>query len=331
MKDVLIVEDEALLRESLRDWLTDLGYHVEVASQGDEGLKLIEEKDFDLVLLDLRLPGKDGLQVLREAKDRKPGLKGIIITANATIETAVRAMKLGAVDFLTKPLDLSLLENLIKEKTETAQSETKTLLIVDDEPSMRESLRDWFSALGYKVDISGDAEDALKLIRENDYGMLILDLRLPGKNGIELFMEAKKFRQDIQGIIITAYPSVDTAKKAIREGIIEYLPKPLALSELEELIAQNIGRPGVTILKQPLSKPAMAAILRILDRAAVDSRFLSLLAESPGVALAEYPELNGEQREALISGDIAKIESWVGTLNQQETAWLWCRLSQEKW
>ena len=331
MKNLLIVEDEALLRESLRDWLTDLGYHVEVASHGDEGLKLIEEKDFDVALLDLRLPGKDGLQVLREAKVRKPGLKGIVITANATVETAVSAMKLGAVDFLTKPLDLSLLESLIREKTETAQPETQALLIVDDEPIMRDSLRDWFSALGYNVDVSGDGEEALGLVREKKYNMLLLDLCLPGKNGIEVFKEAKKLRQDMQGIIITAYPSADTATTAIREGIIEYLPKPLALSELEELVARNIGRPGFTILKQPLSKPAMAAILRILDRAAVDSRFLSQLAESPGLALAEYPELNGEQRQALISGDIAKIEGWVGTLNQKETAWLWCRLSQEKW
>ena len=95
MKDILFIEDEAVLRESLKDWLTDLGYNVEVASGGDEGLKLIEEKDFNVALLDLRLPGKDGLQVLREAKERKPGLKGIVITAHATVETAVHAMKLG--------------------------------------------------------------------------------------------------------------------------------------------------------------------------------------------------------------------------------------------
>jgi two-component system, NtrC family, response regulator HydG len=331
MKNLLIVEDEAILGESLRDWFTDLGYHVEVAGQGEEALKLIEERDFDLALLDLRLPGKDGLQVLREARLKKPNLRGIIITAYPTVETAVGAMKLGAVDFLTKPLDLSRLEELVRAKTEPVQLGPKTILVVDDEPSMRESLRAWFIELGYQVETSPDGEEALRLIGEKNYEMLILDLKLPGKNGIEVFKEAKKLRPGIQGIIITAYPSVDTAVEAMREGVVEYLPKPFTLSELEKLVAENIGPSHVAILEQPVSKHAIAAILKVLDRAAVESTFLSRLAESPKEALTEYPELTDEEKEALVGGDIGKIESWVGKLDQQKATWLWCRLSQEKW
>jgi DNA-binding NtrC family response regulator len=331
MKNLLIVEDEAILGESLRDWLTDLGYHVDVAGQGEEALKLIEERDFDVALLDLRLPGKDGLQVLREARLKKPNLRGIIITAYPTVETAVGAMKLGAVDFLTKPLDLPLLEKLVRGKTEPVKLGAKTILVVDDEPSMRESLRAWFIELGYRVETSPDGEEALRLIGEKNYEMLILDLKLPGKNGIEVFREAKKLQPGLKGIIITAYPSIDTALEAMREGVLEYLPKPFALSELEKLVAENIGPCRVAILKQPISKHAIAAILKVLDRAAVDSHFLSRLAESPEEALREYPELTDEEREALVDGDIGKIESWVGKLDPQKATWLWCRLSQEKW
>ena len=115
MKPILIVEDEAILRESLRDWLTDAGYQVETAADGEEGLKMIGEQDFDLVLLDMRLPGKNGLQVLREAKTKKPQLKGVIITAYPSVETAVEAMKIGAAEYLPKPLDLDDLDILIKE------------------------------------------------------------------------------------------------------------------------------------------------------------------------------------------------------------------------
>jgi len=115
MKPILIVEDEAIMRESLRDWLTDASYQVETAADGEEGLKLIEEQDFDLVLLDMRLPGKSGLQVLREAKAQKPQLKGIIITAYPSVETAVEAMKTGAAEYLIKPLDLDDLDRLMKE------------------------------------------------------------------------------------------------------------------------------------------------------------------------------------------------------------------------
>jgi DNA-binding NtrC family response regulator len=112
-KPVLIVEDETIMRESLRDWLTDGGYQVETAKDGEEGLKAIEEHDYGVVLLDLKLPGKDGIEVLREAKVQRPGLKVIIITAYPSVQTAVQAMKDGAVDYLPKPLDLEDLQKLI--------------------------------------------------------------------------------------------------------------------------------------------------------------------------------------------------------------------------
>lgn len=331
MKSILVVEDETSLRESLREWLADLGYHVEGASEGEEALRLIEEKDFDVALLDLRLPGKNGLQVLREAKEKKPKLVGIIITAYPTAEAAVEAMKTGAVDFLTKPVDLGQLEMLVKAKTEPAKVGAKPLLIVDDEPSMRESLKQWFVDLGYQVETASDGDEAMKLIAEKDYGLLILDLKLPKKGGIEVLRETRKLCPSLKVIIITAYPSVETATEAMKQGAIEYLAKPFELSELEKLVAQNIEPAHVEILEKPVTRHAVTAILKVLDRAAKDSRFLSRLAETPEQALKDYPELTDEEKEALIDGDIRTIESWVGKLDQERSTWLWCRLSQEKW
>ena len=112
-KPILIVEDETIMRESLRDWLAEGGYQVETAKDGEEGLKAIADHDFGVVLLDLKLPGKDGIEVLREAKVQRPQLKVIIITAYPSIQTAVRAMKEGAVDYLPKPFDLNDLQKLI--------------------------------------------------------------------------------------------------------------------------------------------------------------------------------------------------------------------------
>jgi len=72
-------------------------------------------------------------------------------------------------------------------------------------------------------------------------------------------------------------------------------------------------------------------LLAVLKRAANESEFLARLAENPHEALKEYYSLNAEERAALASGDIRKIESWVGKLDKELTTWLWCRLSQEKW
>ena len=132
MKPVLIVEDEAIMRESLRDWLKDEGYEIETAEQGEEALHRIGEVDFGVVVLDLRLPGKDGLEVLKEAMAKRPQLKGIIITAYPSVETAVEAMKLGAVDYVVKPFAPDALEKLIRETLGAVQVEIRPKTAIEE-------------------------------------------------------------------------------------------------------------------------------------------------------------------------------------------------------
>jgi DNA-binding response OmpR family regulator len=132
MKPILLVEDETIMRESLRDWLTDDGYRVETAKEGEEALEAIAEWDFGIVILDLKLPGKDGIEVLREAKEKRPQLKGIIITAYPSIETAVEATKLGAIDYLTKPVSLDALEELIRKTLGPVQVEIKPKAVPEE-------------------------------------------------------------------------------------------------------------------------------------------------------------------------------------------------------
>jgi DNA-binding NtrC family response regulator len=110
---VLLVEDETIVRESLRDWLVEDGYDVECVDTGEEALARIKQEDFGVVVLDLRLPGVDGLQVFEQAKELKPETKGVIITAYPSKETLDEARKLGLVDYLVKPFKISDLEKLI--------------------------------------------------------------------------------------------------------------------------------------------------------------------------------------------------------------------------
>jgi len=114
-KSILIVDDEPIVRESIRDWLKDAGYQVATAESGEEALKMMETQDFSVLVLDVRLPGKTGVQILREVKTLKPQIKSIIITAYPSAELAVEAMKLGAVDYLIKPVAPDELERLIRE------------------------------------------------------------------------------------------------------------------------------------------------------------------------------------------------------------------------
>jgi len=120
---VLIVDDEPIVRESIRDWLKDAGYEVATAETGEEALEMIERENFSVVVLDVRLPGKTGLAVLRELKAAKPQIKSIIITAYPSVELAVEAMKLGAVDYLVKPVAPDDLERLIRQTLSKCESQ----------------------------------------------------------------------------------------------------------------------------------------------------------------------------------------------------------------
>ena len=102
---ILIVDDEVAIRESLQTLLELEGYHVEIAENGEDGLARIATEPFDVVLLDYALPGRNGLEILADIRDRDPQLAVIMITAFGTVENAVHAMQRGAVNFIQKPWD----------------------------------------------------------------------------------------------------------------------------------------------------------------------------------------------------------------------------------
>jgi two-component system NtrC family response regulator len=111
--DILIVEDERSQREMLRDFLRKEGHRVDEAENGVGAIQLIQTNHYNLVLLDYKMPGSSGLDVLRQAKQLNPELDVVIVTAYGTIEIAVGAMKAGALDYITKPIQLEELLILI--------------------------------------------------------------------------------------------------------------------------------------------------------------------------------------------------------------------------
>ncbi|MFL6438727.1 MAG: sigma-54-dependent transcriptional regulator [Terriglobales bacterium] len=118
MNSILVVDDEAEIRKSLRGVLEDEGYKVSTAESGEACLDALKARSFDVVLLDIWLPGIDGLETLEKIKEHPDPPEAIIISGHGTIETAVRATKLGAFDFLEKPLSLERTLILIKNAME---------------------------------------------------------------------------------------------------------------------------------------------------------------------------------------------------------------------
>ncbi|MHC4691925.1 MAG: sigma-54-dependent transcriptional regulator [Planctomycetota bacterium] len=112
-ESILVVEDEEIMRESLVDWFSSEDHKVDAASDGDKALEAFDLQDYDVMIVDLKLPGKDGLSVLSEVRVKNPKAKVIIVTAYPSVDTAVEAMRRGAVDYLPKPFELDRLETSI--------------------------------------------------------------------------------------------------------------------------------------------------------------------------------------------------------------------------
>lgn len=118
---ILIIEDDSLIRESMSEVLSMDSYHVEMAGNAQEGFQKLQNKAFDMALVDMRLPDSGGIEILKKAKDKYPELDIVMMTGFGTVETAVEAMKMGARDYLTKPINDDELRILIRRIFDTKQ------------------------------------------------------------------------------------------------------------------------------------------------------------------------------------------------------------------
>lgn len=115
---VLLVDDEKDFIESLAERLQLRELDVSCAVNGDEAIQLTKDNEFDVIVLDVLMPGKDGIETLQEVKKAKPLVQVIMLTGNATVETAINGMKLGAYDYLMKPTDTNMLIEKIKKASQ---------------------------------------------------------------------------------------------------------------------------------------------------------------------------------------------------------------------
>jgi DNA-binding NtrC family response regulator len=135
---ILIVDDEEVMRDTLCDWLDKEGYGTDRAITAEEALDKIANDEYNILIVDLRLPGMDGIQFLEELKNRKREIPTIMITAYASIETAVLAIKKGAYDYLAKPFNLEELSLIVKKIVERQNLIAENILL-------KEKLKDKYS------------------------------------------------------------------------------------------------------------------------------------------------------------------------------------------
>ena len=175
---ILIVDDEPLLGQPLKRTLETAGYRVRLAQSGAEALEAISEESFDLLLEDLRLPDADGLEIMRAALHRMPNCMALVMTGHGTIESAVEAMKRGAVDFLLKPFSMEVLLAKIAGVVELQQMQngiggipgdgTGSRDIISRSPAMQAALNEAlvFSPTTMSVHLEGESGSGKEFIAD---------------------------------------------------------------------------------------------------------------------------------------------------------------------
>ncbi len=185
VRTILVVDDENSQRVILTGYLKQKGYGVLEAKSAEEGIEAVKKNVIDIILTDYKMPGKSGLDLLKEAKQINPETSVVVITAFGTIEDAVKAMKEGAYDYLTKPVDLDELELLLKRMVERQQ-------LLSENKMLKEQLSDKYKLTGI-VAASKKMEEVLSIaarVAESKASVLI---RGESGTGKELLAKAIHF------------------------------------------------------------------------------------------------------------------------------------------
>ena len=150
---ILVVDDELIVRESLPKWFREDGFRSEAAESAAAALRKLQNSNWDIALVDIKMPGMDGIELLQRVKELKPDMSVIIITAFASVDTAVKALKLGAYDYITKPIDPDYLDHLIAKA-------------LNERNLLRENLklRDVVSELAEQDEIIGESPEMQKVM-----------------------------------------------------------------------------------------------------------------------------------------------------------------------
>lgn len=152
---ILIVDDEESVRDSLYNWFLEDGFRVECAENAKRALTILESDQFDIILADIKMPGMDGLEMLRRIKSIMPDSIVIVMTAFATVDTAVKALKDGAYDYVTKPFDPDDLTHLIRNAT-------KQIALVEE----NETLKQKVTSLENVEDLIGKSEAMKNVLKQ---------------------------------------------------------------------------------------------------------------------------------------------------------------------
>ena len=245
---ILVVDDDRRMVRTICDILQVKGYEPLPAYCGEEAVMMVQQQEFDCVLMDIRMPGIDGVAALKRIKEVAPDTPVVLMSANASDGQLAEAKLLGAAAVLTKPIDfqqvLSFLSLLRKEES---------ILIVDDDPAFARTLKEILRTNGYQVKTAEDPAMAFAQMEQEYQLVVILDLKLGTVDGLNLLKEVRGRYPGKPVVLLTSEGEKMSASIAqgMQVGAYTCLYKPFAVETLIGIIDDISQRKRNALLGEP--------------------------------------------------------------------------------
>jgi CheY-like chemotaxis protein len=232
--NILIVDDDIEMTETLSDILTDLGHHVEIANDGFKAIQKAKTQTFDVILMDIKMPAMNGVETCKKIKHIQPKVAVMMMTAYSVEDLVAEALKEGAYGVWYKPVEIEKVIELVEHSREKGA----LILIVDDDLSTCETLADILKEKGYSITHVSSGKEAIKIVKEKNFDIVLIDVKMPVMNGLETYLALRKIRPDIKVVMMTAYrqEAQNLVEEAIRHDAYTCIYKPLDIKKLLKII-----------------------------------------------------------------------------------------------
>ncbi len=238
---VLIVDDDPEMQRATRESLEREGFAVVTASTANEGAKTAARRRPDLILLDLLLPDRNGLDLLRSLKS-DPATQEIPVLVVSVTNDSVKALSLGAAECLTKPVDGGAIVPMVRRLLDGSFNGA-TVLVVDDEADTVDFIRETLKSEGLRVFVAHDGRQAIEVLERRRPDLVLLDIMMPELSGFEV-LEAIARNPATAGtpvIVLTARGDEADAKRGLALGARRYMSKPFDVRDLIAEVLRQVG------------------------------------------------------------------------------------------